>query len=1335
MKKIGLFFALIIMCIMFTASESAAYYSTSGKCGDNLTWSYNSSTKVLNISGEGEMYDFEQLSAPWDSYSRYVKTINLPEGLKSIGEYAFNICTNITTITIPSSVTRIGDSAFMNCSSLVNVYAESVESWLGITFEGTYSNPMYNASNLYLNNAIATNVVIPDTVTTIDKYAFYNCSSLTDITVPDGVTSIGYYAFYNCSNLANVNIESVESWLDITFESTYSNPMCYADNLYLNDVLVTDIVIPDGVTTIGAYAFYNCSTLTKITIPDSVTTIGAYAFYYCSGLKSVTFLDCVATIGPSAFSNCSKLVDVYAKSIEGWLSLTFTDTYSSPMYYADNLYFGGALTTDIDIPDGVATIGEYAFYNCLSLTDITIPDSVTTIGGYAFYNCLGLTDVTIPSSVTTIDGYTFYNCSNLKSIAIPKETILISEFAFEGCSNLTNLIIDNENQWYSSIEGVLFNKDKTILISYHSKSGADYTVPDGVKVIGKYAFNNSRNLDNINLPNGLTTIQEHAFNECRWLEKVNIPNSVNCIEQNIFNNCYDVQVYYDGTESEWATIDISYNNIALTNAVKHFVDSNEIILSGSHSSGMKYYLYDDGTLLLNSEYSYEISMPSHSQASSYPWHNYRNSIKKIVFNGIYKNIGSYAFYNCTALESVELSPFMKNLEIGDYAFYGCGSLGSMFVLNYWGSSSITIGKWAFAYCSTMTEISLPNSQISDYAFYQCANLKTINLYLGYINTYRFAPTDTSFLGVVADVMYPYASIEYDTVKKDYGGSLTWKESFYGPCGPKSTWKYNKDKKELIISGEGYIFSKSAGDGMPWYKFCEEIVNIKIEEGITRIPSYAFEYCENVETVELPNTLIYFCTNAFNDCGKLNNILLPASIEMFGHTEFHRCESLTDLYYLGTEEEWRKIEGSSEVKKFTGTELKIHFIIEHYKEPTCIENGYEKYYQFDKTDVYDTLYDLDRKAISAPVAIPATGIHTYASEVTKVATHLEEGTLTYTCECGDSYTKPIAKLKGHTYASEVTKEPTHIEYGETTYTCECGDSYTEPIAKLEGHTYTSEVTKEATHLEEGETTYICECGDSYTEPIAKLEVHTYTSEVTKESTHLEEGEKTYTCECGDSYTEPIAKLEGHTYISEVTKEATHIEEGVLTYTCECGDSYTESIEKIEEHTYIANMIDPTCSEKGYTLNVCECGDSYISDYVGMIAHSYAYSIIKLSTHISEGLGRYTCSECGDHYDEPIAKTKEHSYISTTVDSTCTEQGYTLNECECGDSYKTNYLAKTDHNDSNSDGVCDDCGHDLTEICSCNCHKGGIAGFFFKLILFFQKIFKTNQICEGCGIRHY
>ena len=266
---------------------------------------------------------------------------------------------------------------------------------------------------------------------------------------------------------------------------------------------------------------------------------------------------------------------------------------------------------------------------------------------------------------------------------------------------------------------------------------------------------------------------------------------------------------------------------------------------------------------------------------------------------------------------------------------------------------------------------------------------------------------------------------------------------------------------------------------------------------------------------------------------------------------------------------------------------------------------------------------------------------------------------------------------HEYTSEVTKEATHLEEGVTTYTCACGDSYTEAIAKLEGHTYKAVVT-EPTCTAKGYTTYTCECGDTYVDDYTEELDHEYTSEITTPATHLTEGVKTFTCACGDSYTEPVAKLEDHTYTSEVTKEATHLEEGETTYTCACGDTYTEAIAKLEGHTYKAVVIEPTCTTKGYTTYTCECGDSYVDNYIGMSQHTYSSKITKYATHLSEGAMTYTCSSCGYSYNAPIAKTPDHAYThSYVVAPNCKEEGYTVYTCDCGDEYKDNFVEKTSH----------------------------------------------------------
>ena len=270
------------------------------------------------IKGTGAMKDYSSSPFYVDGYS--IKNAYIGNGVTSIGDDAFCSCYSLANITIPDSVTSIGGDAFRNCSSLTSITIGN-----GVTSIG--SGAFYYCDDL-------TSITIPNSVTYIGSDAFYNTeyynttdnwqnrvlyidnclieakTTIEECVVKDGTTIIANSAFEGCSSLTNVYITDIASWCNISFSGGSANPLCWADNLYVDNQLVTELVIPDSVTSIGNYAFYGCSSLTSITIPDSVTSIGGSAFYNCSSLTNITIPDDVTSIGYSAFYNCSSLSSV-----------------------------------------------------------------------------------------------------------------------------------------------------------------------------------------------------------------------------------------------------------------------------------------------------------------------------------------------------------------------------------------------------------------------------------------------------------------------------------------------------------------------------------------------------------------------------------------------------------------------------------------------------------------------------------------------------------------------------------------------------------------------------------------------------------------------------------------------------------------------------------------------------------------------------------------------------------------------------------------------------------------------------------------------------------------
>ena len=286
---------------------------------------------------------------------KFLTNINIPNSVTTIGDGAFAYCKSLTNINIPNSVTTIGEGVFCGCDSLTSItIPSSVVTIIGNPFCYWHSN-LYNESKAFIYEdhvlfnknkttliayiAKETNYTIPNSVTTIENWAFGGCNSLTSINIPNSVTTIGEGAFWGCDSLTSINIPNSVTKIE--------------GGAFRHCKSLTNINIPNSVTTIGNSAFNGCKSLISINIPNSVTTIGEYVFSDCDSLTSINIPNSVTTIGDSAFSGCYSL-------------------------------------TSITIPNSVTTIGKHAFSCCVSLTSMTIPNSVTTIENGAFFCCRNL---------------------------------------------------------------------------------------------------------------------------------------------------------------------------------------------------------------------------------------------------------------------------------------------------------------------------------------------------------------------------------------------------------------------------------------------------------------------------------------------------------------------------------------------------------------------------------------------------------------------------------------------------------------------------------------------------------------------------------------------------------------------------------------------------------------------------------------------------------------------------------------------------------------------------------------------------------------------------------
>lgn len=578
------------------------------------------------------------------NYCTNLTQITLPEGLKRIGARAFGNCSALRQIDLPDTVTEIGESAFAECSAL-------------------------------------TSIKLPDGLKILEANTFYQCGNLTQVTLGAGLRSISPDAFSVSNALREIRVDDIRHWLGLEFSSERQNPLTSERKLYVGDVLLTALAVPEGVTEIGSYAFYGCTQLTGVTLADSVTEIGESAFENCTGLSVVSISDYVTEIGRLAFSGCS--------------GLNVLELGARVQILGDHAFTACTGLTQIVLPNSVTTVGESAFSACIKVAKVTFGNSVRTVGQNAFFSCSVLTEVhigavadwlditfgtvesnplsatcklyvgdslltslAVPTGVTAVRDYAFTGAEQLLAVTFPETLLSIGTSAFSGCKNITEAVIPDS---VTSVGAGAFRGNGLTSVTLGSGLTAvsaglfencralkNITIPANITRIGRRAFYGS-GLTQATLPEGLTTIEADAFNGC-GLTVVSIPESVTAIGESAYHNCRSLKqlTVPDGA-------DVDETAFAGCTAVERLTAAGSVVAS-IPKDAIKYLTVTSGSI---------------------PDLFFQNSttLSEVTVGAEVTSLGNNAFYNCTALTTVYWNAV--DCAVGD--FYNCPKLTALHV--------------------------------------------------------------------------------------------------------------------------------------------------------------------------------------------------------------------------------------------------------------------------------------------------------------------------------------------------------------------------------------------------------------------------------------------------------------------------------------------------------------------------------------------------------------------------------------------------------------------------------------------------------------------------------
>lgn len=811
-KKIILLSIVAVACMFLRSDQVNAY---TGKVTDEnkITWNYTlENDEIIEIKYEsGEIQENLYIPSYLNGYpltkiqgdafqgNMNLKNVIIPNTVKEIEKWAFSSCKNLVGIKIDedSALTKIGMQAFYGCSNLDNITIPDTVTEIGMdAFDRTIWYDKKPYGEIYINNVLYSykgempentnivikegtisivarcfdnkknlvNIEIPDTVVYIGDYAFDDCTGLTSMEVPNSVTYMGEEAFSGCNNLTSVKLsDNLKEIKDYSFSG--------CDKLQ-------DINIPNAVTNIGKGAFSNCSSLKKVSISNPIE-IKDNTFYQCSNLEEVQLLGGALGIGDNAFYSCIKLSDITI--------LDVSEEYDGKYSIGANSFSKCQSLTEITIPKNFTRIGSGAFSDCSNLEKVNILGSMEFIGAGAFYGTKissgfvekhirdkDIVSFVIEEGVGQIGDYTFLGAENLKSVHIPSTVYHITEKAFYGCNNLETVTISQDNPCFTIEDGIIYNKNKTILIRCLPGKNTKVEIPNTVTEIEEYAFMGCSKLKGtLTVPGSIKKISEHAFERCTSEIPLVLEEGIESIEARAFSNSHFI------------------GNLTIPNSVT------------------------------------QIRWEAFFNCEKF---NGKLNLGKVEY------IATGAFANCSGFTGDLVIPEELS-SINPKTFQNCtGFDGKLYV----GQKGISIDIYAFLNCIKIKEIVGKISSLSEGAFANCISL---------INT------------------------------GDYEGKGYCPFAYYG-C---KNLKYINVKKMNDVMYSGFDRATS-------------LEEVKINEGVTSLCSGIFARCTSLKTVYIPSTVTNINENAFYGSDNIENIYVAQEKAKVNFDEILR-KYCKNIHYL------------------------------------------------------------------------------------------------------------------------------------------------------------------------------------------------------------------------------------------------------------------------------------------------------------------------------------------------------------------------------------------------------------------------------------------------------